>query len=289
MSGNGRDRDLAANAVGARELRGRVVGSPLEQCHARRQLRIGIGVPSARSGAKTFSPFRGGQLAGVLERDPEHLLGGLVEEDDLPLGVEHGDREGEIRRHLPCPDEREALLPSRARCHDAVSEGSEVRDTRRTLLLTWLTNCQSNAVSADPLAVANKLRPVLLQLARELRREVHPLGVTGGQVSLLVAIRRTPGSRRAGARGERRSVSGGDVEAHRRLVRAGLVRRTAGAGGDGRRVGLELTEEAERVLRLVRSRRTAWLVARLRTLDDEALRSIDDAVEPLRTLIEARP
>jgi hypothetical protein len=39
----------------------------------------------------------------------------------------------------------------------------------------------------------------------------------------------------------------------------------------------------------VRSRRTAWLVARLRTLDAEALGSIDGAVEPLRTLIEARP
>ena len=34
---------------------------------------------------------------------------------------------------------------------------------------------------------------------------------------------------------------------------------------------------------------TAWLVARLRTLDDEALASIDDAIEPLRALIEARP
>lgn len=67
------------------------------------------------------------------------------------------------------------------------------------------------------------------------------------------------------------------------------MQRTAGAGGDRRRVGLELTEEAERVLRLVRSRRTAWLVARLRTLDADALASIDDAVEPLRDLIEARP
>ena len=54
-------------------------------------------------------------------------------------------------------------------------------------------------------------------------------------------------------------------------------------------MGLELTPEAERVLKLVRSRRTAWLVARLKTLDEEALRSIDDAIEPLRTLIEARP
>ncbi|MGH3084243.1 MAG: MarR family winged helix-turn-helix transcriptional regulator [Gaiellaceae bacterium] len=145
------------------------------------------------------------------------------------------------------------------------------------------------AVAADPLAVANRLRPVLLQLARELRREVHPLGVTGGQVSLLVSIRRSPG---VGVRGlaAREGVSPAAMSRHvARLVRAGLVQRTAGAGGDRRRVGLELTEEAERVLRLVRSRRTAWLVARLRTLDADALASIDDAVEPLRDLIEARP
>jgi DNA-binding MarR family transcriptional regulator len=148
---------------------------------------------------------------------------------------------------------------------------------------------RSAAVSADPLAVANQLRPVLLQLARELRREVHPLGVTGGQVTLLVSIRPTPG---VGVRelAAREGVSAAAMSRHvTRLERAGLVRRTAGAGGDGRRVGIELTEEAERVLRLVRSRRTAWLVARLRTLDDDALAAIADAVEPLRTLIEARP
>jgi DNA-binding MarR family transcriptional regulator len=130
---------------------------------------------------------------------------------------------------------------------------------------------------------------VLLQLARELRREVHPLGVTGGQVSLLVSIRQTPG---VGVRelAAREGVSPAAMSRHvTRLVEAGLVQRSEGAGGDRRRVGLELTAEAERVLRLVRSRRTAWLVARLRTLDDEALASIDDAIEPLRALIEARP
>jgi DNA-binding MarR family transcriptional regulator len=144
-------------------------------------------------------------------------------------------------------------------------------------------------VSADPLAVANRLRPILLQLARELRREVHPLGVTGGQVTLLVSIRRTPG---VGLRelAAREGVSPAAMSRHvDRLVRAGLVRRTAGAGGDRRRVGIELTEDAERVLRLVRSRRTAWLAARLRTLDAEELAAIEDAVEPLQLLIEARP
>ena len=41
----------------------------------------------------------------------------------------------------------------------------------------------------DPVTTANRLRPVLLRLARELRREIHSLGVTGGQVSLLIAIK----------------------------------------------------------------------------------------------------
>jgi hypothetical protein len=42
----------------------------------------------------------------------------------------------------------------------------------------------STLAAADPVAVANRLRPVLLKLNRELRREIHSLGVTGGQVSL---------------------------------------------------------------------------------------------------------
>jgi DNA-binding MarR family transcriptional regulator len=142
-------------------------------------------------------------------------------------------------------------------------------------------------VSTDALSVANRLRPVLLQLGRELRREVHPLGVTGGQVSLLVAIRRTPG---IGVRelALRENVSAAAMSRHvTRLGKAGLVRRDEGTGGDGRRVGLELTTEGERVLRLVRSRRTAWLAARLESLDEEELDAIDGAVDALAALLEA--
>jgi hypothetical protein len=50
-------------------------------------------------------------------------------------------------------------------------------------------------------------------------------------------------------------------------------------------VGLELTPKAERVLRLVRSRRTAWLAARLRRLEPEQLGAIEAAVEPLAALL----
>ena len=147
----------------------------------------------------------------------------------------------------------------------------------------------STRSSADSLSVANRLRPVLLQLNRQLRREAHPLGVTGGQVSLLVAVRKSPG---IGVRdlATREGVSAPAMSRHvARLERAGLLQRTTGAGGDRRRVGLELTHDGERVLRLVRSRRTAWLATRLRRLDGGDLAAIEAAVEPLATLLEAQP
>ena len=42
---------------------------------------------------------------------------------------------------------------------------------------------------SDPVTVANRLRPVLLQLSRQLRRELAALGITGGQAALMHAIR----------------------------------------------------------------------------------------------------
>ncbi len=50
-----------------------------------------------------------------------------------------------------------------------------------------------NVSSVNEVDVANRLRPVLLSLTRELRREIHSLGVTGGQVTFLVAIKYAPG------------------------------------------------------------------------------------------------
>src|SRR5213596_2837515 len=140
--------------------------------------------------------------------------------------------------------------------------------------------------TAEPVVVANRLRPVLLQLNRHLRREVHPLGVTGGQVSLLVAIKRAP---RIGVRelAAQEGISPAGMCGHvDRLANAGLVERLPDAGGDRRRVGLHVTPEGERVLRLVKSRRTAWLAARLRKLDPAELEVLDRAIEPLAALLE---
>ncbi len=138
----------------------------------------------------------------------------------------------------------------------------------------------------DPVAVANGLRPVLLHLSRHLRRELHALGIGGSQVSLLAAIHGSPGIGVADL-ATREGTSAPSVCSHiDRLEAAGLVTRARGGAGDRRRVGLTCTAEGSRVLRTVRSRRTAWLASRLRDLPEDQLRAIDNAMDGLRALVE---
>jgi DNA-binding MarR family transcriptional regulator len=73
-----------------------------------------------------------------------------------------------------------------------------------------------------------------------------------------------------------------------RLETAGLLTRSR-TDDDRRRVGLELTESGHRVLRSARSRRTAWLAARLTHLTPEQLAAVDGAIDPLMALLESEP
>lgn len=142
------------------------------------------------------------------------------------------------------------------------------------------------AAGLDPVAVANRLRPVLLHLNRHLRRELHALGVGSSQVSLLASIQATPGIG-VGELAAREGTSAPSVSNHiDRLEAAGLVTRNRVDGGDRRRVGLAVTAEGARVLRAVRSRRTAWLASRLRELPDDQLLAVDAAIGGLRALVE---
>jgi DNA-binding MarR family transcriptional regulator len=137
----------------------------------------------------------------------------------------------------------------------------------------------------DTMTLAEALRPVLLRVGRELRREAREAGVSPEQVSLLVAIKYSPGIgvRELAAR-ERVSPPALSNRVDR-LEQDGLVARTP-SDDDRRRVGLTLTDEGRRVLRRVRSRRTAWLVTRLGQLSSEELASIEAAVEPLALLLD---
>ena len=147
-------------------------------------------------------------------------------------------------------------------------------------------NDMANSIAhsqTDTLAVAEGLRPVLLRINRELRRETRAGGASPEQVGLLVAIKYTPG---IGVRdlAARERISAAAMSKHvDRLERDGLVTRTP-SEADRRRVGLTLTAEGQKLLRRVRSRRTAWLVSRLDRLGPGELASIEAALEPLARL-----
>jgi DNA-binding MarR family transcriptional regulator len=136
-----------------------------------------------------------------------------------------------------------------------------------------------------PTEVARRLRPVLLKLNRELRRETVAFGVTGYQAALLNMIRKSPGVgvRELAAR-ERIAPASMSV-AVARLEKAGFVRRTNDPL-DRRRQALWVTEAGDRILRSVRTRRTAWLAARLHRLPPEKLEAVLEAIEPLTDLLD---
>jgi DNA-binding MarR family transcriptional regulator len=135
----------------------------------------------------------------------------------------------------------------------------------------------------DPMTIANRLRPVILRLGRELRREIHSLGVTGGQVSLLAAIKHEPGIT-ATELADRERVSAPGMSGHLvRMENARLIERTRAS--DRRRIELFLTQEGEKVLKSVRKRRTAWLVERLERLEPDEREAVEGSIDALEKLL----
>jgi DNA-binding MarR family transcriptional regulator len=139
-------------------------------------------------------------------------------------------------------------------------------------------------VTLSPDVLAAELRPVLLRLARDLRRETEQLGVTPRQATLLWLVKRSPGlslAELAAEEGISAPALSGYVD---RLERAGLIERVR-SSEDRRRVGLRLTEAGSQLLRRVRARRTTWLIERMRILDPDELASIEAALPALRRLV----
>jgi DNA-binding MarR family transcriptional regulator len=140
----------------------------------------------------------------------------------------------------------------------------------------------------SPLEIAGELRPAILHLARNLRRETDALGVTSHQATLLAQVDGRPGlSLRELARLE--GISAPSLSGHvDRLERAGLLHRVR-SEDDRRRVGLELTAEGRTILKRVRARRTTWLADRLAHLSDEDRERVERALPALGRMLEPRP
>ena len=137
-------------------------------------------------------------------------------------------------------------------------------------------------LSAD--AVAADLRPILLRLARELRKETEQLGITARQATLLWLVKQSPGLSLAELAAEE-GISPPALSGHvDRLERVGLIERVR-SSEDRRRVGLRLTDEGARLLRRVRARRTTWLTERLGTLEPAELEAVEKALPALQRLL----
>jgi DNA-binding MarR family transcriptional regulator len=138
------------------------------------------------------------------------------------------------------------------------------------------------------LELAEELRPALLRLARNLRRETEALGVTSHQVTLLWLVKTRPGlSLRELA--DEEGISAPSLSGHvDRLEGAGLLRRVR-SSDDRRRVGLELTPEGRALLKRVRARRTTWLAERIAVLSDDERERLERALPALYALLEPRP
>jgi DNA-binding MarR family transcriptional regulator len=140
----------------------------------------------------------------------------------------------------------------------------------------------------SPLEIADQLRPAILRLARNLRRDTELFGVTTHQATLLAQVWSQPGlSLRELAESE--GISPPSLSGHvDRLEAAGLLRRVRSTD-DRRRVGLELTPQGRSVLKRIRARRTTWLADRLEGLSGEDRESVERALPALHALLEARP
>lgn len=140
----------------------------------------------------------------------------------------------------------------------------------------------------DPTLLADALRAPLLRVARRLRQEAQRAGVSALDALVLGQIKRQPGvgvCDLADAEQMSRPAMSGHVK---RLEAAGWIVR-AGRADDGRRTGLEITEDGSAQLDLIRQRRNDWLAARLAKLTPEARQALNAAQAPLLQLLSLEP
>jgi DNA-binding MarR family transcriptional regulator len=140
---------------------------------------------------------------------------------------------------------------------------------------------------AEPSQLADRLRPLLLQLSRQLRREALKSGLSALDSQILMALKQMP-EIGVSELAQAEQMSRPTMSVHvKRLEAAGWIeRRSSGEADDRRRVRLALSEEGKRMLAAVRRSRTDWLVNRLAQMTAEELDALDAGIGPLSRLIE---
>jgi DNA-binding MarR family transcriptional regulator len=141
---------------------------------------------------------------------------------------------------------------------------------------------------AEVSALADSLRPALLRISRQLRRETQSLGLSPLDASLLTAVSKREGLG-VSELAELEQTSRPTMSAHvKRLEAAGWLKRLPPPTDDKRRFGLMISTSGRKALDAVRRRRNDWLEARLAALDPAAREALERAIDPLMQIAGER-
>jgi DNA-binding MarR family transcriptional regulator len=135
--------------------------------------------------------------------------------------------------------------------------------------------------TADISALAEGLRPALLRLTRQLRKESQRFGMSPLDALLLGLVKHREGIG-VSELADLEQMSRPTMSSHvKRLEKAGWLARQAPDNEDKRRVGLVLTPAGRRAMDAVRRQRNDWLAGRLAALTPEARDILQAAIGPL--------
>src|SRR5580698_1871276 len=133
----------------------------------------------------------------------------------------------------------------------------------------------------DVSALAEALRPALLRLTRQLRKESQRFGMSPLDAMLLGLVKHREGIG-VSELADLEQMSRPTMSSHvKRLEQAGWISRQAPDSDDKRRVGLVITPAGRRALDAVRRQRNDWLAGRLAALTPESRDALRAAIGPL--------
>lgn len=147
------------------------------------------------------------------------------------------------------------------------------------------TSPEAAGIARSTAEVVLESVPPVMRAIRARMREGRVEGLSVPQFRALLYVRRHPGTDLSSVAEHLGASMPSASELVSRLVRDGLMARTADPASR-RRVRLSLSEEGDRLLSEARGRTLDWLTLRLSTAPPERLARIEAALRELRSALE---
>ena len=147
-----------------------------------------------------------------------------------------------------------------------------------------MSTLQKTPRTANPLELANGLRPTITRLARRLRQQDHT-GLGPTMTAALASIAKHGGPTHGELAAIEQVAPPTITAVVGKMENLGLVKRETGTV-DRRVTRIRITPAGVDQLDEVRNRRTSWLAFQLSSLTDDERRRLADAVDVLAKLVD---